>query len=162
MITFSKVRSSFIEKGKRVLKVFEFGAKTAVEIAPFGDDSNPIANMTAIYADTGEAGDKIILGYINQSQLAEVGEKRIYSTDSNGAIKFFIWLKNDGTCQIGGTDDNMVRYEKLDDALQAQKTDINVELAKIQSGIIAAGGSYAKLDISINTSAAKINEIKTL
>jgi len=162
MITLSKIRSTVIEAGKRIIKVDQWGPKTVDEVSSFGDDGHPVANMTAIYADTAENGDPVIMGYINENQLAAIGEKRIYSLDSNGDVSFFIWLKNNGTVEIGGTADNMVRYQKLDDSLQAQKSLINAEFIKIQAAIATAGGVYTPAPISINTIAAKINEVKTL
>lgn len=162
MITLSKIRSTILKNGERIIKVLQYGAKTVAEISPFGDDSNPVENMSALYADTAETGEPVIIGYINTNQLAAVGEKRIYSLKPDKTLSTFIWLKNDGTMQIGGDADNVVRYQKLDDALQAQKTLINIELTKVQVAIAALGGSYAKIDVTVNTSAAKIIEIKTL
>lgn len=162
MITLSKIRSSSINVGKRIFKILQFGPKTVKEVSSFGDDGNPLENTTAVYMDTSENGEPVIIGYINKNQLAAIGEKRMYSLDGAGAVSFFIWLKNDGTFQIGGTADNAVRYQKLDDALQAQKTAINAELVKIAAGITAAGGSYTPAFITIDTSAAKIDEVKTL
>lgn len=162
MITLSKVRSTILKKGERIIKVLQYGAKTVAEISPFGDDSNPVENMSALYADTAETGEPVIIGYINTNQLAAVGEKRIFSLKADKTLSAFIWLKNDGTMQIGGDADNAVRYQKLDDSLQAQKVLINIELSKIQAAITTLGGAYAKVDISINASAAKITEIKTL
>ena len=162
MITLSKIRSSIIKAGKRILKVQQYGAKTVKEVSSFGDDGNPVENLTAIYADTAENGEPVIIGYINKNQLAARGEKRLYSLDSNDAVSFYIWLKNDGTFEIGGTADNAVRYQKLDDALQAQKTLINSELTKISLAINAiVPGSYTPTLITIDTSAAKIAEVKT-
>ena len=160
-ITLSKIRSFIIEEGARILKVEQYGPKTVQEAAPFGDDSGPIENLTAIYAETAETGEPVIIGYINENQLAGVGEKRLYSLDENGNIAFFIWLKADGTFEIGGNIDNAVRYQKLDDALQAQKNAINAELIKISAAISLLGGSYSATLISIDTSAAKIIEVKT-
>lgn len=161
MITFSKIRSSIIEAGLRILKVDQWGAKTVQEISSFGDDGNPVANMTAVYADTAESGEPVIIGYINENQLAGVGEKRIYSLKSDGTLSTFIWLKDDGTMQLGGIVDNAVRHAALDVALQAQVVKINAELVKIATGIAGAGGAYTPAPISIDTSAAKIDEIKT-
>lgn len=162
MITYSKIRSSLIKAGLRILKVQQYGAKTVQEVSSFGDDGSPVDNMTAIYADTAENGEPVIIGYINENQLAAKGEKRLYSLDSNNAISFYIWLKNNGTFEIGGTADNAVRYQKLDDSLQSQKTAINAELVKIQTAITGLGGVYVHVPITINTSSAKINEVKTL
>lgn len=162
MITFSIVKENIIEAFKRVLKVEQFGAKTADVISDFGDDSSPLKDMIAIYANTSEVGDSVIIGYINENQIAQAGEKRIFSLKEDGTLSFAVHLKNDGTCEIGGAVDNAVRYQKMDDALQAQKTAINAELLKIQTAIAGVGGMYVRTDISIDTSAAKISEIKTL
>lgn len=162
MITLSKVRSTILENKRRIIKVFQFGAKTALEISAFGEDSNPVENMSALYADTGEAGEPVIIGYINTEQLAGVGEKRLYSLQADKTLSTYIWLKNDETMEIGGSADNMVRYQKIDDALQSQKDKINIELTKIQAAIVNLGGAYVKIPITIDTSNAKIDEIKTL
>ena len=165
MITFSKIKSSAIVNGKRIFKILQYGAKTAISTSVFGDDSFPPPGVTAIYADTAENGESIIIGYLisGNNQLSDVGEKRLYSLDENGDLSFSIWLKNDGTFEIGGNADNAVRYQKLDDALQAQKTAINAELAKIAAAINAiVPGSYVPTLITIDTSAAKIDEVKTL
>lgn len=161
MISFSKVKSAIIEGGRRILKVREYGAKTAVEVAPFGDDSNPIKEMTAIYAQTQENGDRIIIGYINEQQLAAVGEKRLYSIKADGSIGSFVWLKNDGTLELSGSADNAVRYQALDNALQNMVTKINAENLKIQAAITALGGTYVQLPVDVITTPARINEVKT-
>lgn len=162
MISFSKIKSSALKAGKRIFKVLEFGVKTADEIAPYGDDSNPLKGLAAIYAETSEAGEPVILGYLNTKQIAAEGEKRIYSQKANGDISFYIHLKNDGTMEFGGNSDNLIRYAPLDAGLQAQVAKINAELVKIATGITAAGGTYAPTPISLDVSAAKINEAKSL
>lgn len=162
MITFAKIKSTSIEAKKRILKVLQFGVKTADEIAPYGDDSNPLKDMTAVYIETSEAGEPVIIGYLNTEQLADIGEKRIYSQKANGEISFYIHLKNDGTIEFGGNADNLVRYTPLNSGLQAQVIKINAELVKIASGITAAGGSYVPVPISLNISGSKINEAKSI
>ena len=125
MISFSKVKESLIENGSRILKVVQFGAKTADSVSSFGDDSHPLNNMVAIYASTSEVGDNIIIGYINKNQIAALGEKRIFSLKEDGSLSFAIHLKNDQTCEIGGNADFAVRYNKLETAFNNLKTDMN-------------------------------------
>ena len=77
-LTFSKFKSFTIESGYRILKVFQFGAKTARESMPFGIDSVPLSDMIAIFGSTSENGDNVIVGYINvnhkiQTALSSVG-----------------------------------------------------------------------------------------
>lgn len=161
MITLGKVRSSIIKAGKRILKIEEYGVKTALEVSSFGDDSNPVENLSAVYAKTGENGEPVIIGYINENQLAAIGEKRLYSLKPDKTLAAHIWLKNNGDIQLNGTVDNAVRYQKLDDALQLEVQKINAELVKVQTAIATVGGVYARTPIDINTSAAKIEEVKT-
>lgn len=118
--------------------------------------------MVAIYAETGTKGNEVIIGYINKNQIADVGEFRTFSTDADGAVKFYIHQKNDGTCLLGGDADNAVRYQKLDDGLQQFKNLITAELVKIQTGITGVGGAYSPGTLTVDISQSKINEIKTL
>lgn len=158
------VSASFDDLKRRILKLIRFSpndVKSAYECSPYGTDANPIKNMVAIYSETAEKGRKVILGYINLNQLADVGEHRIYSTDADGNLKTFIWLKNDGTMQLGGTTDNLVRYSKLADALSNEKTGLQAELTKIATAITGLGGAYVPGTITIDISQAKIDEITT-
>ena len=162
MITFSLVKSTLVEKLKRIVKVSQYGAKTALQAAPFGDDSHPVKDMVALYAKTGENGKRVILGYINKNQVTAEGEKRLYALKPDGSLSFYLHLKNNGTCELGGTTNNLVRYAKLDAALKAQDAKINEELAKIAGAITTLGGSYTPEAISTDISASKIDEVKTL
>lgn len=136
--------------------------RTAKQALAFGDDCNAPAGMKAIYAPTATKDANMIIGYINTNALAAVGERRLFSTDADGNVKFYIWLHNDGTAEIGGKDDNMVRYIPLNSGLQDFKTLIQEELIKIQTGIIAAGGAYTPGTLTVDISNAKIDEVKTL
>ena len=161
MITFSKIISAFFEKGTRVLKVNQYGVKTADECSSFGDDSNPIKNMIAIFAETEVNGNAVIIGYINENQLAQIGEKRLYSLKETGELSTYIWLKNDGNILLGGDSDNVVRYSPLAQAVSGMDLSINAELVKIQQAIATLGGTYARTNISTDLTNAKVNELKT-
>lgn len=160
MIYFSKFSESVIENGKRILKVLQFGAKTADESSPFGVDSNPIKGMTAIYSDTSNNSESVILGYINESQLAEPGEVRFYSLDSNKAVKAFIWLKANGDIQLNGNTYTSVRFEPLKTGLQNSDNALNAELAKIQTAIGLLGGSYTRLVVNTDIDESENNTVK--
>ena len=161
MITLAKIKSVILSQGKRIAKVVQFGPKTVGVSAPFGDDSSPLKDMIAIHASTGEAGESVVIGYINKNQISQPGEKRIFSLAPDGSLSFSIHLKGDGTCEIGGAADNLVRYVPLNAGLQAQDTSINLELTKIATAIASLGGTYAPVPISTDISAAKINQIKS-
>lgn len=163
MISLSKVRNVFIEGGFRILRVFQYGVKTSDVSGPFGEDSNPLPNTTAIYANTGVKGDPVVIGYINTNQLQKVspGEKRIFSLFPNGSNSFEIYLRNNGTCEIGGSQFSAVKYEPLDASVRAQDALINAELVKIASAINAlAPGSYVPSPVSTNIIASKSNTVK--
>lgn len=175
----SKHISSVIQKGRRIVKVLCFGksdVRTAYEVAPYGTDSQAPKDTIAIYADTSNNGERIVVGYINKQQLAQVGEHRTFSTDQNGEMKFYIWQKNDGTCEIGGDADHMVRYSKLEEAFNELKQDFNNLVSTFNSHIhtttATIGSSATPGVISSPTSSgqsssaditpAKIEEIKTI
>lgn len=150
---------------RRLVKVLRIGrsdVRTPFEAVPYGIDSNPIKDMVAVYSETAEKGKDVIVGYLNKNQLADVGESRMYATDANGNLKLYVWLKADGTMELGGTADNAVRYQKLSDATTAYQNKVITELGKISAAIALLGGSYTVGDVSFDISQAKINEIKTL
>jgi len=161
MITFSKVRDFLIENGKRILKVDQYGAKTAKVSANYGDDSQPLKNMTAIYSPTAVNSEPVIIGYINTNQVAEEGEKRIFSQSLDGSLSFSIHLKTDGTCEIGGNIDNAVRFSALEGSLNDSDGLINAELVKIQALFTGLGLNYARSQVTTDISTSKIDEIKT-
>lgn len=163
MITFCKLKSFEITAGERILKVEQYGVKTADFVSSFGEDSVALVGSTAIYADTGNAGDKVILGYINKNQLSKVksGEKRIFSLKEDGSLSIDIYLKNDGKIELGGNEDNLVRYEALNNSLQDFVAKLQVELTAIASGLSGVGGVYIPGDVSLDASTSKIDELQS-
>lgn len=162
-VSMCKLKSFEIQKGERILKVEEYGAKTADFVTSFGDDSVAPKNWSAVYSSTDNDGDNIILGYINLNQLSKVkhGEKRIFSLKEDGSQSIDIYLKNDGKAEIGGNTDNLVRYSKLNEALQAEKDLINSELQKIVTAISSLGGTYVMSPITLNILQSKIDELQS-
>lgn len=165
MITFSLVKENLLESGKRLLKVIQYGTKTADVAAAFGDDSAPLKDMIAIYANTSENGDNIIIGYLNKNQISAAGEKRIFSLKSDGSLSFAIHLKNDGTCEIGSDTDNAVRFSKLEEGFNKLRDDFN-SFVNTSYNVHSHANSGAAPPSSLGTSstanitAAKIDEIK--
>lgn len=160
MITLSKFKSAIIQAGKRILKVDQYGAKTAEECAPFGDDSNPVKNLTAVYASTGENSEPVIIGYINDKQLAKIGEKRLYSLDSTNNLAAYLWLTNSGDLELNGDADFAVRHSALNTSLQNEVNLLNAELTKVQASIAALGGTYVRLPVEITIDSAKVETVK--
>jgi hypothetical protein len=166
MLAISKLNStSFDNLQRRIVKVLRFGqndVQSPIESAPYGHDANPVKDMVAVYGETREQGKTVIVGYINVNQLAEVGENRLYSTNSQGQLQTYIWLKANGDILLGGDADNSVRYSPLSSELTAFKNSLQTELVKIQTGLSGVGGVYTPGTLTIDISQAKIEEIKTL
>ena len=155
MITNATVDSTSTEDGMRMIKVDQFGAKEPYECAPFRFDSNPVKDMTAVYADTSENGEPIIIGYINENQLADVGELRLYNSN-----KSYIWLKNDDTIELNGNSRTIVAFIDLKTELENTINKLNVELTKIQTAITALGGAYAQVNVEVNIDNSEVKDVK--
>lgn len=174
MLNITKILSTdFDDIKRRIIKVLRKGnsdVQTSMEASPFGIDSNPLKDMIAIYGPTEEKGKTVIIGYVQKDKLADIGETRLFSTDADGAEQFFIWLKNDGTAEIGGTDYHMVRYEKLEEAFNELKSDFNNFITAYNThthiGVTVGLGSTSFTTPGTQSAAditpAKISEIKCL
>lgn len=170
-----RVISSQVKKGLRLVKFLGLGKDDVQEthvVAPFGVDAHPVKGWIALYARTASKGEEVLVGYVNKSNLADVGEHRIYSTNENGEVQTFIWLKNDGTIEVGGDSDFMVRYSKLETAFNELKQDFNslVNVYNAHMHPYTDDGSPATTSpttsqgqtSNADISPAKIEEIKTI
>lgn len=167
------INTSVDDLGRRVVKFFRLGktVETALHAMPYGVDAQPIEDCIAVYSQTGIKGKSVIIGYINKNAIAGVGEHRLFSTDTDGVVKFYLHLKNDGTCEIGGSANHMTRYEELETAFNELKSDFNTHVnnynTHVHPGVLAGPASTA-VTVSVSTpsqadiSGAKIDEIKTL
>ena len=171
-----KVISTLLKDAERLIKFKRLGnddIQEVVQVNPYGVDANPIKDMVAIYSPTLQQGQAVIIGYVNKNQLADVGEHRIFSTDADGALQFYLHLKNDGTAEFGGDTKNMVRYQELETAFNQLRDDFNSLVAtyNAHTHVYAPGpgtpiptpppvgpGSPSAADIT----PARIDEIKTL
>lgn len=137
-----KVYSSAIDAGKRVVKILRYGrsdVRTAVQVGLPGIDSAPIENLIAVYSKTGKEGSQIILGYINKKAIAESGEIRFYSQDDDGNEQTYIFVKKDGTIELGGDSDNAVRFSELESGFNELKSDYNDLVSKFNQHIHTNG-----------------------
>lgn len=163
MLNLVKIISTRIDQGKRLIKFLKMGINDVQEmntVQPFGIDGNPRKDMIALYAPTGEQGKAIIIGYINKNQVAAVGETRLYSTESDSDTeKFYIHLKNDGTAEVGGDSDFMVRFTTLESGFNQFLSDHNTH---VHVGNMGAPTAPPTIPSSATIAGAKITEIKTL
>lgn len=160
MVTFSKFKSSVIESGKRIMKVTQFGVKTAKESYPFGFDSVPPEGWTAIYSETSNKSESVIIGYINKNQLAEAGSSRMFSLGNSGEVSGYVYVRASGILELNGNEFSSVRFEKLVQAINAQNLLINAELTKIAVSISALGGSYIPGTIRTNLTSSESETVK--
>lgn len=168
MMTLTRVKGVAKDKFSRIIKILRLGTKDvreADEVSPFGIDSHPINDMIAIYAETIEGAEPVIIGYMNPKAIANIGELRLYSTDAQGSEKNYMWLKNDGNIEIGGSSDNMVRFSKLEQGFNELRSDFNTFVTTYNSHTHPGGEWLAPIPLgnpSLATiSQAKIDNIKT-
>ena len=174
MNTLARFKSMVLKQGYRLLTMLEFGGKTAYQLAPFGDDSHPTENMIGVLLRTSESGENFVAGFMNVSQIAKVGEKRIFSVDSNGEVATQVYLKNNGVIVLGEESDYAVRYNELEKSYNALKSDLNSLVSKFNShthtttatvgsspapGVISPTSNSASPS-NASISAAKVEEIR--
>jgi len=157
----------------KVRRLGNFDIQTPRQATPFGIDSAPMDKMVAVYADTNKKGKPVILGYLNKSLLAANGEIRVFSLDADGVLATSIWLKADGTMEIGGSTKHMARFEELKSGFDQLKTDLNdmkqkwntFAAAYVPGSPSVTGTPPTASQSSASTASidsAKIDEIKTL
>lgn len=159
-ITNTAIVKGFREVVTRITSKYVESTQTAF---PFGFEANPTKNFLAIITETQSGGDPVIIGYLNPKALGSlgIGESAQYSTDSDGNIKASIILRNDGTAEILGNNDNAVRYSKLETAFNELQNKWNAFAAAYVPG----GPSTQGLPPTANQSTgdittSKIDEIK--
>lgn len=177
MIALVKIISSEFDTFKRrVVKVLRLGkddVQTGKEAMPFGVDSSPIKDMVGVFMDTAEKGKPVLVGYLNKNQLAQSGETRLFSLDSQGTLKAYLWLKNDGNLLLNGDADNAVRFSKLEEGFNKLKDDFNNLVTKYNTHThpvdkVQAGTSLITSSITTNSgtsstasiAASKIETVK--
>ncbi len=161
------ISSEFDKLKRRVVKFWRFGkddVNTSMEVSPFGIDSNPLKGMAGIYAETAKNGETVLIGYINQDQLAAIGETRIFSKDANGQVKAFVWAKNDGILLLNGDANFAVKFNELKAGFDQLKVDLNDLIVKYNThGHPAINSPTALVDVPSTASidSAKNDNIKT-
>lgn len=172
----AEVVSTKTEDGKRLVKVIVMGKDDVQEIhqtTPFGIDSNPPKGTKALHVETLSRGSSVIAGIINSAtDDLQVGEVRISSTDENGNDQTFITLRSDGTIEIGGDSENMVRYAPVGSTVQELQDDVNQLKQLISSWVVVPndGGaalkavlaSWSSSPLVEDISQARIDDIKTM
>lgn len=159
MISWAKIKGRILEETYRILKVDQYGAKTADDASPFGVDANPIDGMTAVFAESDTNGNAVIIGYIDKNKLAEIGELRLYSLSGEDALAAYLWLKADGKIHFNADTNFLVHYNELKQLLEQMENQINTELGKIQIAIAALGGNYPKTNVMTTKDGIKCDDL---
>ncbi len=165
MIIVSKIISTTIKQGRRLVKLLGFGTRDIREVEqvlPFGIDSNPPKGYKCIYADTADKKERVFLGLINEDVIAEIGETRIFSSNQNKEEQGYILLKNNGDFEFNGTGDFLVRYSKLEEAFNDLQSKWNAFATAYTPGSPSTLGTPATASQSTaDISESKINNFKT-
>ena len=160
-ISLAKYSSAIIEGAKRIIKAFTIGgAATAKQVYPFGFDSQPLEGVTAIYSDTSNKDESIIIGYINKNQLAEVGASRMYALGESGEVSGFVFVRASGVLELNGSDFSAVRYENLKAKIDLLQTQINSQWPLIAAGIATGGGNYTPTSVNVDFSNTQSPTVK--
>ena len=172
MIKITKLISNSFDNLGRLLSKFQRMGKNDIQetltASPYGVDSRPVKDTVAIHAETGVSGESIIIGFINKDCLSSIGETRLFSTDENGSLKQYIWLKNNGDIHFGGSVGNLTRFQELETGFNTLKADFNsfINLYNLHIHPTPAGPSSPTVSIGTVSTAsianAKIDKFKTL
>jgi hypothetical protein len=160
----SKILKGYVEKGKRMIQLRGLGkndVRTAPQIAPYGVDSCPIADVQALYCTTTAQGVAAVIGYVNKSHVAQPGEYRTYATDSSGEVKFYMYLKGDGTCEIGGNSNYAVKFNELKIEFNELKSKYNDLASKFNAHthILTLSSGTGTAAVPANTASASTANI---
>lgn len=146
--------------------------RTGEQYLPYGIDSKPIKDAISLYIQTDDSTEAVHVGYLSQSDKTKTGELRLFATDSNGVEKFSVYFKDNGECEFGGKNDNLVRYSDLETAFNELNDKYNLLISKLILWMPAPGDGGSALKTLLTTSPAisesnavislcKIRDIKT-
>lgn len=182
MISVSKIISTSTDEFNRLsVKVLLMGKliagkgdiRTPLQAAPYGVDSNPVAQKVAIYTPSSKVGKYYTIGILNTNCQSLPGEIRIFSTDEQENPQTYIWLRNQGNImELGGDQNFAVRYNELKieydktkayaaalkTATQAMATALDALIPGTSTAFIAAMAGQVLGDFS----QAKNDKIKTV
>lgn len=137
--------------------------RNAYDVTPYGIDASPIKGMTAVYANTENNGQPIVVGYINKNQIAKPGECRMFSTNDSGSFQAQVYALQDGNILIGDSEtiaaytDFFVKWTAFNTTIQAYLVTQNAAITTAISGL---GGAYVTPPPP-DFSSAKTTNIKT-
>lgn len=101
-ISISKVVSSEIQDGERIVKNENYTnySREARTFSPAGMDVAPLDGDQVLILEAGPSSQTAQIGIVNKDVIAEKGEMRIYSRDSDGNVKASVHCKANGDIEI--------------------------------------------------------------
>lgn len=164
-----KITKSIVNKSRRFVKFIGMGRDDVKEhraAAPWGDESVPIKDAVAIWANTSVSGEAVVVGYINTSALEDLnpGERRIFSTNDTGTLQVYARFTDAGKLELNGDADNLVRYSELKTAFDQLRTDLNALTALYNAHVHPSLGSptpSVSTPSTADMTASKIDELQT-
>ena len=169
----SKIISSAISSGKRLIKSLGFGSadvQESTEIAPWGVDSVPVKDTPAARSNTGTMGVTIVLGYVQGNRKAKEGETRFYSTDSSGNEVAYMYMTDAGDLELNGNADNAVRFSELKKVVDEIQGDIGTlkqvfttwvpVVSDGGAALKAAAGTWFGTPLVENIDSSKVDSVK--
>ena len=157
------VNDTAVSKARRLIKcLFSGDTHESYQVAPFGDDSCPTKSTKGVKEKTDNTGIHAILGYFNRNPQAKAGEKRLYAIKEDGNEGFYIWFKNDGSIEMGGTVDNAVGFTALKSGFDQFRDDFNTFIQSYNTHIHPdpASGVTGVPTVLGTVSAASIDDSK--
>jgi hypothetical protein len=167
----ANVLGSVIRGTRRIVQVSLFKkAREIPQALPYGVDSAPVREMVAVYANTADMGNSVIVGYVYKDAVAEVGSIRLYS--ENG----YVYLRANGNLELLGDSKHMVRYEELETGFNSLKQSVSDLTTAFNTHVHTVGALpippatvvpvspplAPAIPPTATITGAKINEIKTL
>lgn len=141
----TKVKSTKIKDSIRYIKTIFSITKLNIQAGPYGVDAVPHEGVNAITIKVGKYS--FVIGYAQKAFLGlDKGESVIYSKDADGYIASYIINRNDGTIEMNGADDNLVRFSDLKsefNELQSKYNDL-IDRLKIWTPAPGDGGTALK------------------
>ena len=171
MIQLVKIISTTIDSAnRRLVKFFRFGKDDVQEVlnaSASGDDSPPTENMRGIYVQTSQVGTPVLVGYINDKQIAKPAEKRIFATDRNGNLLLHFYMKDDSTIELGGTGNYAVKFNELEAQFNELNNKFNSLVTNFNNHVHAANATpiapvTQALSSNADISLAKNYKIQTI
>lgn len=138
-----EVISTSIVKKCQLIKARFMGPsdiRTPKDAAPYGWDSCPIAGARMIYTETRNKGKYYTYGCVTTERKTQPGEVRIFSTDAAGGDQAYIYLRAAGNIiEIGGADNNAVKFNELKTEFNKLKSDHNNLVSVVNSNAVLLG-----------------------